>query len=241
MSFVSGCENVSGDQLAWTVTVPAGQTETVSYTVRVKDEAASGAAIAADKATVGGVSHPCPAVYVGKHLTEAEKAAIGQAANSVSSGKTGWALAAELYDGAAHLALQDLLPSPQTVFQSLFAKSSTAGHFYLTNSGPYFAAVAPTMFGGRVVKAGTLFGGVRTRGPILSQLETGDILVCTDNVADEPADGDYVMYLMAGGDAVLCLTGDAPARLTGDEAQAALDTAIAYQKFAVLRPAALRP
>ena len=244
VTFVSGCSSVTGDSLAWKVKVPAGETVEVPYTVRVKDTAALGDTILANKGTIGGVTHACATVYVGKHLTDTEKAAVVQAAQSVNSENTGWALAAELYDEATDLTLTDLIPSMQVLFPSLYKVSSTlSSHYYLQDTSEYYSAIAPTMFGGRLVTNTNLFDKVRTRGPFLDQLDVGDILVCTDSkkAADvAPEDSEFTMYMVTGEDSMLALTGT-PALLTGEDAQLALDTAIGFNRFLVLRPSALRP
>ncbi len=218
-TFLSGCDAVNGTELSWTAAVPAGETVDISYTVRVDADAVR---IVSDRATVGGVTCKCPDVWIGKHLTDAEKEKLTQAAAAASS-------AEQVYETALGMKL----PAPQELFSSLFAPvKGDAKSFRLSDLSPYYPAVAPTMYGGRAVVPGTLFGSIRTHGPYLNQLEVGDLVYCTDS----PDASDCVTMLIAGQDAVLTSDG---ALLTGDDAQKALWRAISYQRFVVLRPAAL--
>lgn len=73
--YVSGCDAFDSGELYWRVTVAPGETETVSYTVRVL-EVADGTVIDGNDGKVGGVKHRCAAIRVKNTLTEAEQNAI---------------------------------------------------------------------------------------------------------------------------------------------------------------------
>ncbi len=230
-TLVSGCDSVKDGEMSWTVNIPAGQTGEVVYTVRVDENAPMGAAIYADKTTVGGVTFPCPTVYVGKHLTDGQKAAITKAAQTAGD-KAGLELAKTVYadTGVSLETMEDMA----VLFDSAYQPSEKVGdHYKLNEKSPYFAALAPTLYGGTMVDSSECFDGVRTRGLRFDHMEVGDIVI----TSYAPFTQEYVMYLVAGEDSVLRL--DQPQLLTGEDAVKALDTAIAYHKFLVVRPAAL--
>ena len=101
-TYVSGCDNVSGDELRWSVTVGANETVKVSYTVRVND-VADGTLIDGRDATVGGVMHRCAAIRVKNTLTTAEQDAIKAAIDELRDEMTtlkGLELVNEIYKRA---------------------------------------------------------------------------------------------------------------------------------------------
>ena len=100
--YVSGGDRVEGDELFWTVSVGAGETVNVSYTVRV-GELADGTQIDGNDATVGGVRHRCAAIRVKNTLTVNEQDAILAAIKELKNEGTtltGLALVNEIYKRA---------------------------------------------------------------------------------------------------------------------------------------------
>ncbi len=101
-TYVSGCDNVSGDELRWSVTVGANETVKVSYTVRVNN-VADGTVIDGRDATVGGVMHRCAAIRVKNTLTITEQDAIKAAIDELRDEMTtlkGLELVNEIYKRA---------------------------------------------------------------------------------------------------------------------------------------------
>ncbi|MBP3396007.1 MAG: DUF11 domain-containing protein, partial [Clostridia bacterium] len=88
---------VSGNHLAWSVTVEPGAVAEVSYTVI----AGSAAVIESKDGKVGGVAHRCPDITVKRTLTAAEQDAFKEAAEALQKsnpkGLTGLALVNEIY------------------------------------------------------------------------------------------------------------------------------------------------
>jgi len=89
-----GGATLSGDKLTWVVTVAAGETKDISYTVTAIGE--SGSLIESGESMVGGVLHTCPAVRIATTLTEAEEAAIKAAVNKFRENNSDNIVGAEL-------------------------------------------------------------------------------------------------------------------------------------------------
>jgi len=68
--FVSGCENKVGDALTWTVTVPVGETRTITYTVAVTATAAG--TVEGDGAMVNDTPVGCYDLYIEQTLNEVD-------------------------------------------------------------------------------------------------------------------------------------------------------------------------
>lgn len=62
-AYISGAQTVNGDQLSWTVTVPAGETAEVSYTVRVDPNTPKGSYLYS-QSRVSGISVNCPVIQI---------------------------------------------------------------------------------------------------------------------------------------------------------------------------------
>jgi len=222
---------VGEGKLAWEVTVEGGKTAEITYTVKVDADAPVGAALEGDKTVINGVSFPCPNVYVGKHLTADQKAAITKAAQTAGD-KSGLDLAKTVYADTG-VSLDTMDDVAVLMDSALIPTEKVSDHYMINDKSPYFAALAPTLYGGTMVEGSDCYAGVRTRGLNFDHMEVGDIVIASY----APFTQEYVMYLVAGEDSVLRL--DQPQLLTGEDAVKALDTAIAYHKFLVVRPAAL--
>ena len=61
--YVSGAQSKNGDQLSWTITVPAGDTVEVSYSVQVDPAAPRGEYISS-RSYISGVALNCPVVRI---------------------------------------------------------------------------------------------------------------------------------------------------------------------------------
>ncbi len=170
--------------LSASVTVAPGATAEVSYTVTASGEL--GAAIHGTNATVGGVLHTCPPIYIEKTLTEAEQAALLAAVEQFKAsnpdGLTNFALVNAIYSAAG---LDAPFREEDDVRASLFKNVTVSGYtlWQLIEDSEYYDMVAPTLYGGRkyytpqrytaTVKVNT----DRSRLPREQALVVGDILV----------------------------------------------------------------
>ena len=87
VSFVSATNGgtVSGNEINWNFTVPAGVRTAVSYTVKVNKGVAAYTAIDGSKATVNGVAHKCIDSYVANTLNAEQQQTLIDAINAVKN------------------------------------------------------------------------------------------------------------------------------------------------------------
>lgn len=224
-AYVSGAEMVNGNELSWTLTVPAGGTASASYTVKVHENADNGDTVYSDAGTAGGVPVCCPKVYIGKTLTPQEQTAIQSAAKDLSSNR-GIALADEIYTKAIGKTT-DFPASFEELMDALYSPNGK-----LNTDGGLLDKIVPGMFGGQVVQIRILaedahrLEDIRTRLPYTRDLIPGDIIVAEGS--GETTSQELYMVL---GDTLLDL-------MTGEvlETQPLLDRLLGYNLFAILRP-----
>lgn len=227
-TYVSGADTVKNNRLAWKVTVPAGATKTVSYTVRVNKNTPYGAYIHSEEGAVGGVDTDCPRVYVGKTLNAKQQKKIIDAAKALEDSELeGMALADAIY--AKALGTTDLLSGTfEDVDKDVFVDYyGSYTHWMLTDSGYYSDMVAPTMYGGRyIAQLEARWDDQRTRLPYPQDLMVGDLIFVAEN-----ADASMRSLYLCLGDEVMELH----AKYTRD-AGSVTDNVLSYSRFAVLRP-----
>ena len=186
--------------LTASITVAPGATAEVSYTVSASG--ALGSKIYNKNATVGGVLHTCPAIYIEKTLTAAEQeaiiAAVAQFKASNPDNLTNFALVNAIYAAAG---LEAPFAEGADVRDSLFKNINANGNsvWQLSADSEYYDMVAPTFYGGyryHTPQAYTTYSKVstdRSRLPREQALVVGDILVVKFSSSD-------AMYMYVGGD-----------------------------------------
>ncbi len=233
--------SAEGDRLYWELTVPANTTSSISYQVKVKEDAKPDQSIIADKGTVGGVSVPCATVFVARSLSQQEQDDLRAAVTDLAGSQQlrGAALVNALY--AKVLKVDGILPDDYVgIKESLF---QAFGEFScISDDSPYENAIAPGMFGGRNVLQRSMsmnnlnqynrMENIRTRLPYKNQLMVGDILI-GERGSEE---NDQVMYLFLGEQMLNLLSGEEIEYLP---AQDCLNQVMAYKRFAILRPSML--
>lgn len=216
--------SVEGAALSWNLTVLAGETKTVSYTVKVNENAAYGDGVQSTDGSVGGVAVNCPKVFIERSLTQQEQSKLLAAVDTqLASGLRGMELANALYTHT--LGGEDLLPeSAGEVLDNLYLSS---GEFYLLrHTDSQIDMLAPGMFGGRYVIQGsstlkTLRHELnRTRLPYPDQLMVGDLLVINEEK----------LYLFTGEGMLDLVSGEQM------DANSCLMPILSYKRFAILRP-----
>lgn len=194
--YLSGAEKKEGNTLSWQIRVPAGETVTVSYTVKVEDNPSlMGKCVRSESGTVGGVCVKCPPVSIRKTLKTKEQEILAQAAEECrQGGLTGITWANEIYKKA--FGVENILPGKtfEDITEGLFEEIE-GEEYQLKTEGIYAAMVAPTLYGGRALKAEGRIRLARQR-----HLIVGDILVAKD-------DEDHKLYLY-NGRSFLDLSGD---------------------------------
>ena len=176
-SYVSGGDSADDEVLSWRVKVPAGESVTVSYTVRVDNDSSlyDGGYIYGEDAKVGGVSVRCRRIFVGKHLSDDLQNLLSVKTADLSGfSQRGIELANALYACAG---INIDLPDIDQLFDNLLAPSSAPGNFKLKKDGEYAGMIIPTLYGGRLMQNSPMFERERTRGVKEYQLYAGDIMI----------------------------------------------------------------
>lgn len=166
-TYVSGAEKVNGLNLSWNITVPAREKASVTYKIKVNEDAVPDALIDNSKATVGGVMTRCPDILIKNSLTATEQEKIKAAIKdlAVPGGYTGPELANQIYKTA--LGVEDVLYDYDNN-GIVEIEDVQAGTFMQTsyNSSYGFKINRDTVYGQMV--AGNLFGGRKYNAPVFS-------------------------------------------------------------------------
>ncbi len=204
-TFVSGCDNVSGNNLSWTVSVPADEIISISYTVKVNDDVADGTIIVAEDAVAGGVPVRCHKIYVGNTLTAEQQELLKTKALELIGDSTvterGAALINRMYKEA--LGVESALPytSDAEIKAALFVNPCASSSTTLIADGEMIKYIAPTMYYGRrtyTMDGSTtarveLWGGDRAVLGRSCHLVVGDIVVKVNSSSN-------IYYLYLGGE-----------------------------------------
>lgn len=187
-TYVSGAQTVSDNALSWEVTVPAGSSTEVSYTVKVNADAPVGKTVKSSS-TVCGIKVNCPEVQIGNTLTGEQQAALTTAFHALKESKQGIALVNAVYEQAFG----------KTVFteQSLSAVwentvLSFAVDCIMSPKSPYAPIFAPNLYGGRqVVESNVNLPSVYMRTRLVTEdlLIAGDVLMTGEGLYLYATDG----------------------------------------------------
>ena len=203
---------LNGNALVWSVNVPAGKTALVSYVVEATGE--YGSYIESTNATVGGVSHGCPKVYIEKTLTASEQQALLDAIDYYRSNNTdsltGTALLNAIYvkagleapfvDGDGNeVALSD-------VRNSIMIKSTVKTSMWTLNTeSPFYDMAIPTLYGGAKYYTKNYYSATnktssdRSRLPREQAVCVGDIIVARFSDKNDGT-ASYATYIYVGDD-----------------------------------------
>lgn len=211
-TYVSGADIKDGNNLSWLVTIPANTRTTVSYTVKVNDNATYGDYIqTTTTSTVGGVRTICPKVYINRTLTKAEQDRVVEAFNTLKANgttKTGLALVNEIYAtaGLSDMGFTDtdfatVMEGAEGTFKVVTQQSGN-DYYQLTDKGnKYRDMMVETLYGGRRYYG---FSGDertdRTRLAREHNIMVGDVII------RRISSGTYYAYLHIGGDHYINIT-----------------------------------
>lgn len=238
-TYVSGCNDRNGENLSWTVTIPAGKEITVSFTVKVSDTALD-TVIESKDAIVAGLSFTCSDIHVKKTLTESEQVSVINAFNQLKSENTslrGLALVNEIYKkvlGVGNVFADVNFLTVTEGENGIYAKSNlpiqsnyTYENFTRNESGKYYKMLVPTLFGGRSIRSNGRNEWLRTRGVFVKNLMIGDVIL------GKRRDGNTYVFMYTEDNYLINL-----GTLNKDSvnAQTTLDRLLGYDYFAVLRP-----
>jgi len=240
-TYVSGAQTQNGNALSWSVTIPARETATVSYTVQVGDSAD----FVESSSFVEHIPVNCPAIRVGKTLTPEEQEALGMMV--YLSSDISMALLPNAYRGAfdteilSGLAPNDFLEGvfryySEEIENGIGVDSDWPEQWRsLDENGVYYHLVPPGLYGGRNVVEGTskapckvldFMAVKRTRLVTEEQLIPGDIIIANDS--ETAFDGVAWFYI----------NGKLMNLQTGEEIppEDLLPRLICYKHFVVIRP-----
>ena len=215
-TYVSGAEKVNGDRLSWLLTVPAGESVSFSYTVRVNADTAPGTYIQSES-DIGGIAVNCQQVMVGRTLTAEEQQAILDAQKELAgSGPKGIAPLNAIYEkacGKTVFTYQDA----EALWNDLVLPFN-GENFIMDPGKPLASLVVPRLYGGRKMGETDVFTQYRTRLVTKSVLVKGDVVL---------ADNSLYLYTGSG---LYNLSLGAKAGLYSQE------SLLRYDRFVVLRP-----
>ena len=217
-TYVSGAQTVNGSTLSWTVTVPAGESVEVSYTVKVDTATPTGTYIQS-ASSVSGIDVNCSRVMVANTLNATQQQAVKNALEELKGSAQGIDLVNAIYQkayGKAVFTQQDI----HTIWDDLASSFGNEGVFFTANK-PLATMVAPRLYGGRSVsEMNTVPAAIQYR----TRLVTNSVLVIGDVVL-----ADDRLYMFTG-EGLRDLTDPQITELKNPE------SLLSAKKFAVLRP-----
>ena len=216
-TYVSGADTAKGNILSWTVTIPAGETVEISYSVKVKDSAPLGEYIVSDS-SISGIAVNCPRFRIAKTLSAQQQATVIDKLNELKSGDLkSIALANAVYEQA----IGKTVFSHETIDELWADLLKPMGKDYVLDSTlPLYDMIAPSLYGGKnlgELNASSLMSRERTR------LVTKDVLMLGDIVL-----ADNALYMFTG-TALYNLS------YSGIGLQSP-ESLLAFSRFVVLRP-----
>lgn len=211
---------LEGRTLHRSVTVPAGETVALSYTVRVNEDASLllDGVLSAEEATVDGAVLPAYPVYIRRTLTPNDADYLRYAILALQdSSYTGQTLLKWIYQ-VAYSKSPLVTESPAATLQTLFDVTDTAGN-------DLRKTVAPTLYGGTAIapEADAYFTGGGAQSICYEALTVGDVLIYEDGES---------AYIYLYFDGLLDLTDGYRECDTG----AVLTAANRAARYAVIRP-----
>lgn len=218
VTYVSGAETVNGNKLSWNLTVANGATESVSYTVQVKESTPTGTFIQSESA-VGGIPTNCPRIQVARTLTEEEQQAVLNAQKELAGGDLkDIALANAIYEKACGKTAFTV-QSTDALWDNLTSPFKTNA-FQLNPNSILTSMLAPRLYGGKFM--GELDTSAKAT-QYRTRLVTKQVLMIGDIVL-----ADNTLYMF---------TGVALYDLShGGSGLYSPESLLTYDRFVVLRP-----
>ncbi|MBE6786896.1 MAG: DUF4886 domain-containing protein [Ruminococcaceae bacterium] len=219
-TYVSGAQNKDGDNLSWSVTIPANTRKSVSYTVTVNQDATIGDYIqTTDTSTVGGVRTTCPKVYINRTLSKEEQQKVIDAYNSIkdTTANRGFALVNEIYKTAG---LTDTDVFTDTDYATVMQGAEGTFKVATTISGTDYYQLKDRGYKYRDMMVETLYGGRRYYGfsgdarTDRTRLAREHHIMVGDVIVRQISGGTYYAYLHIGGDYFINITTNIAAETT---------------------------
>ena len=217
-AYISGAQTVNGKALSWVVTVPAGETVEVSYSVKVDSSTAARTYIQSSS-TVSGIAVNCPRVMVAKTLNDAQQQAVITALENLKGSAQGISLVNTIYEQACGKAV--FIQQDTGALWNDLVETYGGSASYFTGEKPLGSMVAPRLYGGMSMSEQHNIPALikyRTRLVTNSVMVIGDIILA-----------DSTLYLF---------TGEGLYNLTAPETTALKnpESLLSAKKFVVMRP-----
>lgn len=199
-TYTSGAQTISGNRLSWSVTVPAGKTAEVSYSVQVNPETAPGTYIQSES-FISDIPVVCPRVLVANTLSTTQQQAIRDAVKEFSGGAhKGIALANAIYEKACGKTIFTHQTTDEIWAEVVIKKTRD---YALDSTLPLYSAIAPCLYGGQNLcefDANSPAAQARTRLVTNDALVVGDVVLADDRLYIFTGDGLYdLMMAQSGG------------------------------------------
>ena len=224
-TYKSGDATVNGNAITMSVSIPTGETKTLSYTVQVvNDLARCGEKIDASAAQYLGNSISCEDIYIASTFNEndMEKLSLATVAlrNSEFTGKDLLKSYFLIAFGLSNAIAEDA----DAVANALFINST------LENSDKYAGIVIPGLYGGNKISSAhsERFKGTATNEIFAEDVFPGDVIIVLPSASDLTGAKFYV----TDGNAFYDVTG----KMTETVTDYVLDSIAVSDYFAVLRP-----
>ena len=225
--YVGGAQKKDGDNLYWRVEVGADERVSISYTVKVKSDAPYGEVICGKGAKIGGVSHTCPSIVIGKKLSDDEKKALLEAVRRYcGKGLGGIECANAIY--------KDVLGA-ERVFEANSTEDITDAMFdtvgekcrYKLKKDSLYARMLPTFnfYGGQSIAVNTFFADEAARMVRPEYLMAGDVILSVKSTGAK-------FYIFTGDDIIEMASGES----VGDKEAFTAHLLATKKYFAVFRP-----
>lgn len=186
-TYLEGAQSLSENKLSWDVTIPANSRKSLSYTVKVNPDAASGYVVRSEESSVGGVPVKCPSITIARTLDSQEQTQLSTAIeeNNKNTSLKGLTLVNKIYkDGIgvekifSDTDIEEVLTGEDGIFYfdpyGAVAISGARDH-QLNKTGKYHDMLVPTLYGGRSFLQRSWCN--RTRLAREHNLVIGDILI----------------------------------------------------------------
>ncbi len=227
--YISGAEEMQGDKLFWTVTVPPKKTARVGYTVRVLADAMAGERIYGEDGTVGGVIHRCPAIYIKKTLTSDEQINLSRVAKALcGKGEGEIACVNEIYRRALGYDEVIAARSIDEITEGLFSVTEK-GNYSLNRESVYGKMLAPDCYAGRKIELTSFHDDRVARFIRPEYLIPGDVIVFVRS-------GSQRLYIRTNDDIIDVGTGES----VGDLQTFTASLLATKLYMAVLRPSTVQ-
>lgn len=235
--YVSGCDQVSGSQMKWDVTLQAGESKTITYTLKAKEDNASLGKAFDGIAKVDGVEAPCHTIYVERTLGNEDQRVMKTAIDAFrqytsfkSTDLLKWMYYVGFSRSISYSDANGKTLTPAAIVNQVYGGSGSAGDSVGNGeeagatATDFRNAVVPTLYGGTGITAAQVsnFKGEQATKITVADLMSGDALFVQESASDTAGQ----VYICNG--SKLFLLGDGVIDVNTDQILAALPNTYRY-------------